>query len=65
MSFRQFPATDASGKSYVVLEFTPEPPAEGSAAGLPEKRYELDSGEHLLREGNQFRTRDGALTLSM
>lgn len=58
MSFRQFPATDANGDSHIILEFV----AEG-AADTVEKRYELQSGEHLVRDGNAFRTQDGSLTL--
>lgn len=57
MSFRQFPATDANGETRIILEFVAE--AEGG-----EKRYELDSGEPLERDGRQYHTRDGALTLN-
>lgn len=58
MSFRQFPATDANGETRIILEFVADQ-AEGG-----EKRYELDSGEPLERDGRQYHTRDGALTLS-
>lgn len=58
MSFRQFPATDANGETRIILEFVPDQ-ADGG-----EKHYKLDSGEPLERDGRQYHTRDGALTLS-
>jgi hypothetical protein len=63
MSYRQFPATDANGENYVIIEFKDEQPgpptqAEGSA------RYELADGRHLVRDGRQFRTHGGELTLT-
>ncbi len=58
MSFRQFPATDANGETRIIMEFVADQ-ADGG-----EKRYELDSGEPLERDGRQYHTRDGALTLS-
>lgn len=58
MSFRQFPATDANGETRIILEFVSDQ-SDGA-----EKRYELDSGEPLERDGRQYHTRDGALTFN-
>jgi len=55
---RHSPATDANGETRIILEFVSDQ-ADGG-----EKRYELDSGEPLERDGRQYHTRDGALTLS-
>ncbi|MCF7752299.1 hypothetical protein KQ945_16180 [Bacillus subtilis subsp. subtilis] len=63
MSFRQFPATDANGESYVIIEFKQESPAATSPPA-PGTRYELADGRHLVREGRQFRTPGGELTLT-
>ncbi|MEG2804860.1 hypothetical protein [Stenotrophomonas sp.] len=62
MSFRQFPATDANGESYVIIEFKQEP-QDPAAADDATARYELADGRHLVREGRQFRTAGGELTL--
>lgn len=65
MSFRQFPATDATGESYVIIEFKQDEGAAASAAPADANvRYELADGRHLLRDGRQFRTRGGELTLT-
>lgn len=62
MSFRQFPATDANGESYVIIEFKQEA-AVDAAPGDTSARYELADGRHLVRDGQQFRTAGGELTL--
>lgn len=66
MSFRQFPATDATGESYVIIEFKQDPaPADASAAPADANvRYELADGRHLVRDGRQFRTAGDELTLT-
>jgi len=48
MSFRQFPATDANGDDYVIIEF----------------KDEQADGRHLVRDGREFRTAGGELTLT-
>ncbi len=58
MSFRQFPATDANGETRIILEFVSDQ-ADGG-----EKRYELDTGEPLERDGRQYHTIDWSLTLN-
>ncbi len=63
MSFRQFPATDANGESYVIIEFKPEQ-APASEPDPASPRYELADGRHLVREGRQYRTRGGDLVLT-
>ncbi|MCS4235950.1 hypothetical protein ACTUVK_000588 [Stenotrophomonas rhizophila] len=63
MSFRQFPATDANGESYVIIEFKQEQTGDAAAAAA-ETRYELADGRHLVRDGRQYRTRGGELTLT-
>ncbi len=63
MSFRQFPATDANGESYVIVEFKDEQPGKGTPTEHS-ARYELADGRHLIREGRQFRTSGGELTLT-
>ena len=63
MSFRQFPATDANGESYVIIEFKQEAGADVSPADAS-ARYELADGRQLVRDGQQFRTAGGALTLT-
>ncbi|WP_312237631.1 hypothetical protein [Stenotrophomonas sp.] len=63
MSFRQFPATDANGESYVIVEFKEEQPDKGAPADNS-ARYELADGRHLVRDGRQFRTRGGELILT-
>lgn len=63
MSFRQFPATDANGESYVIIEFKDEQ-ANPQAAADATARYELADGRHLVRDGREFRTRGGELTLT-
>lgn len=63
MSFRQFPATDANGESYLIIEFKDEQPG-ASAPDTHAPRYELADGRHLVRDGREFRTRGGDLTLS-
>jgi len=62
MSFRQFPATDADGVDYVIIEFKPE---AGDTAADPHVRYELADGRHLVRDGREFRTSGGELTLTV
>lgn len=64
MSFRQFPATDANGESYVIIEFKQEQAPADADPSDPQVRYELADGRHLLRDGRQFRTRGGELTLT-
>ncbi|MFN4160806.1 MULTISPECIES: hypothetical protein [unclassified Stenotrophomonas] len=63
MSFRQFPATDAAGESYVIVEFKDEQPGN-TAPAENSARYELADGRHLVRDGRQFRTRGGELILT-
>ena len=63
MSFRQFPATDANGDDYVIIEFKDEQ-ADASAGNSQGARYELADGRHLIRDGRQFRTAGGELTLT-
>ena len=63
MSFRQFPATDANGESYVIIEFKADAAADASPAHAS-ARYELADGRHLVRDGQQFRTAGGELTLT-
>lgn len=62
MSFRQFPATDANGDDYVIIEFKDDQTdaATGNGQGA---RYELADGRHLIRDGREFRTAGGELTL--
>ncbi|KAF1689536.1 hypothetical protein [Pseudoxanthomonas taiwanensis] len=61
MSFRQFPATDSEGNSYIVIEFHDDRPGPD---GKPSLRYELLDGMPLKREGKQFSTPDGSLVLT-
>ncbi|MCX2919862.1 MULTISPECIES: hypothetical protein [Stenotrophomonas] len=63
MSFRQFPATDANGDDYVIIEFKDEQ-ADAAAGNSQGARYELADGRHLIRDGRQFRTAGGELTLT-
>lgn len=63
MSFRQFPATDANGENYVIIEFKEETGGERTP-DTSAARYELADGRHLVREGRQFRTSGGELTLT-
>jgi hypothetical protein len=63
MSFRQFPATDANGESYVIVEFKDEQPGQATP-NENSARYELADGRHLVRDGRQFRTAGGELTLT-
>lgn len=62
MSLRQFPATDANGDDYIIIEFKDEQPdaAAGNGQGA---RYELADGRRLIRDGREFRTAGGELTL--
>jgi hypothetical protein len=62
MSFRQFPATDANGDDYVIIEFKDEQ-TDASAGNGQSARYELADGRHLIRDGREFRTAGGELTL--
>ncbi|MFG3447746.1 MULTISPECIES: hypothetical protein [unclassified Stenotrophomonas] len=62
MSFRQFPARDTNGEEYVIVEFKPE---SGETAADPHVRYELADGRHLVRDGREFRTSGGELTLTV
>ncbi|WNH50187.1 hypothetical protein PDM28_07835 [Stenotrophomonas aracearum] len=64
MSFRQFPATDANGDDYIVIEFKDELAATANTAADPHVRYELADGRHLVRDGRTFRTSGGELTLT-
>ena len=66
MSFRQFPATDATGESYVIIQFKQDEAAAAASAAPADAnvRYELADGRHLVRDGRQFRTRGGELTLT-
>lgn len=64
MSFRQFPATDANGDDYVIIEFKDEPVGDANASSDAHARYELADGRHLVRDGHVFRTSGGELTLS-
>jgi hypothetical protein len=64
MSFRQFPATDANGDDYVIIEFKDEQTGGSTAASDAHARYELADGRHLVRDGHLFRTSGGELTLS-
>jgi hypothetical protein len=64
MSFRQFPATDANGDDYVIIEFKDEQAGDAGTAADPHVRYELADGRRLVREGRAFRTSGGELTLS-
>lgn len=61
MSFRQFPATAADGETYVIIEFRDSDPAQADSHAAP--RYELADGRHLLRQGQQYTTTGGELTL--
>jgi len=63
MSFRQFPATDANGDDYVIIEFKDEQ-ADSAVGNSQGARYELADGRHLIRDGRQFRTAGGELTLT-
>jgi hypothetical protein len=63
MSFRQFPATDANGENYVIIEFKDEA-AGDTGPDTSAARYELADGRHLVRDGRQFRTSGGELTLT-
>ena len=65
MSFRQFPATDANGEDYVVIEFKDEQAADTGSAADPHVRYELADGRRLVRDGREFRTSGGELTLTV
>ena len=67
MSFRQFPATDANGDSYVIVEFRDEHPRDGAPADdtAAHVRYELSDGRHLVRNGQHYTTAGGELTLSV
>ncbi|MFL9582212.1 hypothetical protein [Stenotrophomonas sp. AB1(2024)] len=65
MSFRQFPATDPNGEPYVVIEFKPEAKGDASASSDGKPRYELADGRHLVRDGREFRTVGGELTLTV
>ncbi|MFA0924188.1 hypothetical protein [Xanthomonas fragariae] len=62
MSFRQFPAIDADGEPYVIIEFRDEQQPHPNAQAAP--RYELPDGRHLLRQGQRFVTEGGELRLS-
>ena len=64
MSFRQFPATDADGESYVIIEFKRRAARQHGAPAENSARYELADGRHLVRDGRQFRTRGGELILT-
>ncbi|KAB7763436.1 hypothetical protein [Xanthomonas maliensis] len=63
MSFRQFPAVDADGESYVIIEFRDSAGRQADTEATP--RYELPDGRHLRRQGQRFVTEGGELTLSM
>ncbi len=63
MSFRQFPATDANGDDYVIIEFKDEQ-VDAPAGNSQGARYELADGRHLIRDGRRFRTAGGELTLT-
>jgi hypothetical protein len=65
MSFRQFPATDANGEDYIVIEFKDEQAGTPDSAADPHVRYELADGRHLVRDGRLFRTSGGELTLTV
>ncbi|MEA5123344.1 hypothetical protein [Xanthomonas floridensis] len=62
MSFRQFPAVDADGESYVIVEFRDEQASRPNTNPAP--RYELPDGRHLQRQGQRFVTDGGELRLS-
>ncbi|WP_367345646.1 hypothetical protein [Stenotrophomonas bentonitica] len=65
MSFRQFPATDANGGEYQVIEFRDEKASTGPTAADPHVRYELlADGRPLVRDGNRYTTPGGELTLT-
>lgn len=61
MSFRQFPATTPDGETYVIIEFRDE---SGARDEHDSPRYELADGRHLVRQGRQYTTTGGELTLS-
>lgn len=63
MSFRQFPATDAEGTAYVVIEFRDEQNPETAAD--PHVRYELSDGQRLVRDGRNFHVEGGGLTVTV
>jgi len=65
MSFRQFPAIDADGKDYAIIEFKSEPSSAQADAAEPQVRYELDDGQRLVRDGRVFRLEGGGLTLTI
>ncbi|MFI8717679.1 hypothetical protein ACIGHF_07280 [Stenotrophomonas sp. NPDC077464] len=65
MSFRQFPAVDADGNDYVVIEFKSEQSNAPATAADPHVRYELADGQRLVRDGRVFRLEDGGLTLTI
>ncbi|MFO3703949.1 hypothetical protein ACI6Q5_02945 [Xanthomonas codiaei] len=62
MSFRQFPAVDADGEPYVIVEFRDEQTSRSNTLSAP--RYELPDGRHLQRQGQRFVTEGGELRLS-
>ncbi|WP_372390946.1 hypothetical protein ACCQ05_13850 [Xanthomonas sp. NCPPB 3582] len=62
MSFRQFPAVDADGEPYVIVEFRDEQACRSNTRSAP--RYELPDGRHLQRQGQRFVTEGGELRLS-
>ena len=61
MSFRQFPATDANGESYIIIEFKADQAT--AADGQTQPRYELEDGRILIRSGREFTTSGGELRL--
>ena len=63
MSFRQFPATDANGDDYVIIEFKDEQ-ADAAVGQLIARPLAVAGGRHLIRDGRQFRTAGGELTLT-
>jgi hypothetical protein len=65
MTFRQFPATDADGNDYVVIEFKDEQAGTPATAADPHVRYELGDGQRLVRDGRLFRLEGGGLTLTI
>lgn len=65
MSFRQFPAVDADGNDYVIIEFKSEPSGAQATAADPHVRYELDDGQRLVRDGRVFQLEGGGLTLTI
>ncbi|MCC8538764.1 hypothetical protein ACDH70_04330 [Xanthomonas axonopodis pv. poinsettiicola] len=62
MSFRQFPAVDADGEPYVIVEFRDEQASRSNTQSAP--RYELPDGRYLQRQGQRFVTEGGELRLS-